>query len=240
MKSKYFSKSLLVSFLFAAIPFAPVSGTVSPVPAVTDQATRLANLQSRGAAEITRRVTNLGDAQTRLGASSKLTAADMTALQGQLSAELTALTALKTKLAADTDLATARIDVASIVTDYRVYALMLPKTRLIATADDCAVVDNKLNTLEVTLQAKTEAEKAAGKDISVLQASLDDLKSKTLDAANKTSGITAQLLAITPDQYDASHEVLSPFHQTLLAAQIDLKTARDDATSVVADLASIK
>ena len=240
MRFKYFSRQVLAGFLFTAIPFASVSGTVSPAPTADDQATHLSNLQTRGATEIDRRITNLGAALTKLTATTKLTPSDKTALQGQINTELTALASLKTKLAADTDLATARVDVQSIVSDYRVYVLMLPKTRMVATTDRFGEVEDKLVTIDATLQAKVDAAKAAGKDTTTMQASLDDLKAKTADATSKTSGITPQLLAIAPTDYNANHAVLLTFNQTLLAAQVDLKAARDDATSVAGVLTANK
>src|SRR5690242_1308632 len=115
----------------AALPLTVTA--VTPTPAASAQ--HLTNLQTRGAAEITRRLTSLQAALTKLAAATKLTDADKTTLTAQVNAEITSLTALKTKLAADPNLTTARTDVQSIVTDYRVYALMLPKARMTASAD---------------------------------------------------------------------------------------------------------
>jgi hypothetical protein len=236
MKFKYISRSMLAAVFFTAIPFASVSGVVSPAPPVNDQSVRMGHLQTRGSAEITRRISNLGDALTKLNATSKLSATDKAALVGQVNLELTALANLKTKLVSDTDLASARVDVASIVGDYRVYVLMLPKTRMIASSDQTSIVEDKLGAINATLQAKLDTMKTAGKDTTVMQASLDDLKSKTADATTKTTGMSAQLLVLTPAQYDANHALLQPFHQSLEAAQVDLKAARDDASSVAASL----
>jgi hypothetical protein len=240
MRYRYFSRSILVSFLFTAIPFASVSGVATPAATASDQTVHLSNLQTRGAAEIDRRITNLSNALTKLTASTKLTPADKTALQGQINTELTGLAALKGKLAADTDVATAHVDVQAIVNDYRVYVLMLPKTRLIATIDRFIDVEDKLTSIDSTLQTKVNADRAAGKDTASMQASLDDLKSKIADATSKTDGMTAQLLALVPTDYNADHAILLTFHQSLIAAQTDVKTARDDATSVASALSANK
>ncbi len=249
MKRRTFTRTAVAAFLFAAIPLSAANGitaspTVSSLTAAA-QATRLANLKTRGTAEIDRRLANLNAALTKLTAGAKqtndgLVATPKTAFTKQIQDEITALTALKTKLAADADLATARVDVQSIVTDYRVYVLMLPKARMTASADRFAVVEAKLAALDATLQTKVNAQKAAGHDVTAMQASLDDLKAKTADATSKTSTLAAQLLAIQPTDYNANHAVLVTYRAALATAQTDVKAARDDAKSVIDALAAAK
>jgi len=238
MKRRILARTMLAALLFAAIPISAVDGVAATTPAPSSlsaqaQTTRLHNLQTRGTAEIDRRVSNLNSALAKLGASTKLKTADKSALTQQVQTEVASLTALENKLVADTDLATARTDVQSIVTDYRVYVLMLPKVRLVASTDRFDVVEDKLATLNDTLQTKVNAAKSAGKDVTALQSSLDDMKAKTADATSKTSTLVAQLLALQPTDYNANHAVLLTYRTSLTAALADVKAARDDAKSVI-------
>jgi chromosome segregation ATPase len=236
MKSRTLLRATLAAFLLAAMPVA----TVTAVTATTTTAQRLANLKTKGAAEIDRRIANLSAALEKLTAGTKLTAADKATLTKQIQDEVTGLTALKTKLAADTDLAMTRTDVQSIVTEYRVYALMLPKARMAASADRFTVVEDKLTALHDELQTKVDAAKTAGKDTTAMQASLDDMKAKIASAKTKSGSLVTQLLALQPTDYNANHTVLAGYRDSLKGAHTDLKTARDDAKSVIDALKSAK
>ncbi len=231
MKSRTFSRTMLAATLFAAIPFASVAATLTPA-----QSTALTHLQTRGAAEISRRITNLNAALTKLNASTKLTGADKTSLATQINNELTSLGALQTKLAADTDLATARTDVQSIVTDYRVYVLMLPKARLAASADRFAEVEDQLTTLATKLQTKIDTAKTAGKDTAAMQTTLNDLTAQVASAKTITDGLVAKLLALQPADYNTNPSILATYRQSLTTAHTDLKAARTDATTIITGL----
>jgi len=237
MNTKVLSRTLAAAVLIAALPLATATAVaVTPGSALgAAQAQRLTNLKTKGAAEIDRRLANLNAAQAKLQAATTLTAANKTTLQQQVQAEITGLTNLKTKLAADTDLATARADVASIVADYRVYALMLPKARLVASGDRLSVVVNKLTDLSGQLQTKIDARAAAGQDVTALRASLADLNAKKADAVKQIVGLT-NLLALQPSDYNANHALLLTYRDGLRTAQTDLKAARDDAKSIIGAL----
>lgn len=224
-------KAAFAGILLAAIPVASTSATVSPVPtpvAAATTAQHLANLKAKGTTEIDRRLANLNSALTKLAASNSLSAADKAALTKTVNDEIAGLTALKTKLAAETVIATARTEVASVVADYRVYALLLPKTRMVASADRFDVVETKLTDLHDKLAAKatTDAEKAK----------LTDMAAKVADAKTKSSGLVAQLMALQPTDYNANHAVLVNYRASLKVAQTDLQAARDDAKAVIDQL----
>jgi hypothetical protein len=241
MRLNIVSRSALIAVLFTAIPLSSATGVASKSesPSAT-QAARLTNLKTRGTAEIERRLASLTAARTTLNAGTRLTQADKNTLVAEVAGEITALTALSTKLGADTDLAVARTDVQSIVTDYRVYALILPKARLAAAADRFVLVEDQLTQLQAKLQAKTDAAKTAGKDTTVMEASISDMAAKIANSKTITDGFVAQLLALHPTDYNASHALLASYRESLVAARTDLKTARDDAKSIVAVLKAVK
>ena len=243
MRSSILTRIALAALLFAAIPlstaYAVAATPLVASPLTTSQATHLANLKTHGTTEIDRRISNLNAALLKLNATTKLTASDKTTLTTAINTEISSLNALKTKLTADTDLTTARADVQSIVNDYRVYVLLLPKTRLVASADRFTAVEGQLTQLVAKLQAKVGAAKAAGQNVTAMQTSLTDLKSKTADAQEKSTSTIAPLLALQPTDYNQDHAVLVNYRNTLMAAHDDVMAARDDAKSVIQALKGV-
>src|ERR1700683_2187458 len=170
----HLARPAAAAVLLAAFPLATIAvSTSSPTPSATAtpaaEPTRLATLKPRGDAEINRRITNLTAALAKVQAVTALTASDKSTLVSQIQTEVSGLNALKSKLDADTTLAAARTDVQSIVADYRVYVLMLPKARLAAAFDSLAVVQTKLTALETQLQTAINNAKAAGKNVTAMQ-----------------------------------------------------------------------
>lgn len=240
MRLRTLVKNTIAAILIAMLPLPIASAATSPAAAAAAQAQKIANLQTKGAAEIDRRVANLSAALEKLGASTKLSLADKASLTAQVQSELTGLASLKAKLAADTTLTAARADVASIVTEYRVYVLMLPKARLAAAADRFAIVEDKLTSLNAKLTAAVDQQKTAGKDVSALEAKLSDMKSQTAAATSATQGLVAKLIALQPTDYNTSHAVLVTYRESLKTAQTDAVAARDDAKSVIDGLKALK
>jgi len=205
-----------------------------------DQAAHLQVLKTHGDAEITRRLTSLNAAVTAVGKTTKLTASDKTTLTSQLQAEISGLTALKTKLDAETTLDGARADVQSIFDDYRVFALMLPKVRLIVVDDNFLAVGDAFNTLALNLGSKINTAKAAGKDVTSVQATLTDMEAKLGDAHTKYFGLADKIINLSPSDYNANHALLGTDRDALTAARADFKSARADATLIIAGLKSLK
>ncbi len=265
LRSRRLPELALISVLIAASPLASTAATGGPVqakstptpspastvapdatpnpPAITSlsataQAQRLSTLKARGDAEITRRLTNLNSALSAVQFTTTLTSSDKSALVSQIQTEISGLSALKTKLDADTTLAEARTDVQSIVTDYRVYALMLPKARLAAAFDRLATVNAKLTTLETQLQTAIGSARSAGRDVTGMQASLSDMQAKITAITALSSDQVAELIALQPSDYNTDHTVLVGYRTTLATGQTDAKAAVADATSIIQSLSA--
>lgn len=237
MKRAYLGRGLMIALCLSAVPLSVAAVTTAPV---VTQNIHITNLKTKGAAEIDRRLTNLSAASAQLDTAQKLSADNKAALAKQIQDEVTGLTALKTKLAADTTLATARADVASIVTDYRVYVLMLPKTRLITAADRLTVAQDNLAVLQSQLASRVNAAKSNGKDVSALQAELSDMQTNISDATAQLTGLTDKLLAVQPSDYNTSHAALSTYRQAEAAALKAVQTARADAQKIADGLKALK
>ncbi|HSX00984.1 MAG TPA: hypothetical protein VLF67_01965 [Candidatus Saccharimonas sp.] len=216
--------ALALGLTIAAAPLSQVAASTTTVA--------LNNLKTKGAAEIDRRLTALNSVLTiTIGAKT---------LTDQIQAEITSLTALKTKLAADTKLSTARTDVQSIVTEYRVYALMLPKVRLINLSDRFDGIGRKFVELHDKLQTKVADAKSAGHDVAALQTALDDMKAKLDAAAAVYAGVADKVLALQPTDYNSDHAVLLQYRENYADARTDYKAAHDDAKTVIDGLKALK
>lgn len=234
MRRLKFARAALAAVFAAALPLTPALSATTLAPTVGSQA--LSHLQTKGKAEIDRRTKNLQQALDKLSQSNTINATDKAALSRQVNDEISGLTALETKLSADTTASAARSDVQSIIGDYRVYVLMLPKVRMIAAADRFTVVAGKLTSLHDKLQARVNSLNLSSAAASQLSAKLADMKAKIDDAKSKFGGLTGQLLALQPTDYNSNHALLETFRTAMATAHSDLKAARDDAKSVISAL----
>ena len=230
--------ALLVVVLVAGS--APVNATtVHPIytqPTDSKDQQRLDNLKKSADREITRRLTTLGTLTSQVAAMVRLNATDKAALTSQISGEITDLTALKAKIDSDTDLATARTDAAAIVTDYRVYALIVPKVHLLRTADIQLTNEDKLSTFATKLQTRIDAAKANGKNVTAIQATLNDMNTQTASARTITQSADQALRALQPGDYNSNHSVLSNIMSQLRNAHQDIEMANKDAHQIVGAL----
>ena len=124
---------------------------------------RLSNIKTKGDAEINRRLAALGTLSTKISNATKLTSADKSTLLGEVTAEISGLTALKAKLDAETTVSAAAADVQNMVTEYRVYALIVPKIQFVRMADNQQVVQSKLTALATKLQTRIQPPKPRAK-----------------------------------------------------------------------------
>jgi hypothetical protein len=231
------------------IPQAPslpatTHGTTDTTGSTTDTKTaleqqHLTNLQTRGDAQIQMRLATLNKLFGLITEDKHLATASRTSLSDEVTTELTGLKALQTKLDAETTSTAALIDVQSIFTEFRVYALVDPKVRLVRTADDQAAVETKLTALATKLEARINAAQAAGKKVTTLQGSLTDLKTKLAASTAISSPIGAKVIALLPSDYNADHTILSGNADQLKTAHTDNVAAFNDAQSIITGLKSL-
>jgi hypothetical protein len=215
------------------------ASTTGTAGASAAQTTRLNNIISRGNAEITRRINSLNEVSAKISNAPHLTSTNKSLLSNEVTTEIAGLTALKTKLDADTQVSTAVTDAQGIVTDYRVYALILPKIWLIRWADDQIATETKLTSLATKLQTRITAAQTAGKNVTSLTASLADMNKQISNAQTISTGIESSVINLQPTDYNTNHAALDGDSTQLKTAQTDIKTAVSDATSIVNGLKAL-
>lgn len=194
--------------------------------AVTDK--RVTNLQTRGAAEIDRRLTSLNSWLGRINANPNLSPTAKTNLAGTIQAEVTSLTALKAKIEADTELVTLRADVKSITDSYRVYALVLPQTALTVTANRVEMTAAKMATISAQLETELE-----GNTSKPAQTALTSLKAKVASALAAATKVQTAVLALVPQGYPGNRSTLTTSRNQLQTAIRDLRNARTDIKTIM-------
>ncbi|HVW23207.1 MAG TPA: hypothetical protein VHB51_01855 [Candidatus Saccharimonadales bacterium] len=227
------TSGLLVGSL--ALSFAPAYAVTRPAAASANanSTTRLQRIISRGDKEIERRLKTLNRLSSKVPSGSKLSDADKSNLTAAVQAEITDLTNLKTKLDADTDVNTAASDALSIITEYRVYALIVPKIQLVRAADAQQVAEAKLTVLAGKLQTSLSTAQSKGQDISTEQALLTDMNAKIAAAQAISSQVGSTVLGFQPNDRNSNPSLLSGYRDQLQTAQADIRVASNDAQSII-------
>ncbi len=203
---------------------------------------RLARLHDRGQQELDRRIAALTALSTRLGTMKHLSDANKSALINTVAAQITTLSDLKTKLAADTDLTLVLADVQSITKSYRIFALVIPQGHITAAAD--RVIDIAGAMSDTVAKLQTRITDAGGGDAG-LASSLADLNAKLADAKTQAQAAIAEVAPLVPDNGDktimaANTQALKDARMKVKAAVADLKAARADAKKIVATIKILK
>lgn len=203
------------------------------------QQQHLATIINKGDQEIARRLTSLNTVSGKISTTTKLSASDQSYLESEVQTTTSGLTALKTKLDADTTVSSAAMDAKSIYSNYRVYALLLPKVWLVKTADDQQIVEGKLTTLAQKLQTRINSDKTAGKDVTSLQNQLNNMTTQTNNAQAISSAMEAKVLTLQPTDFNSDHTNLSGDSAQLKTARTDNVTAFSDAKSIVSAIKNL-
>jgi hypothetical protein len=210
----------------------------SPTTASGAGDARLGDIQTRANAAIARRIATLDADATRIASATHLTATDRQALANVVASDKSGLQALQTKIDSDTTTRQAIDDARTIVSTFRVYALVEPQVHLAIAADRLMAVTQEFSSVEARLQARIDAAKARGASVDAAQAALDDLKSNVTNAAGAVGPVPSEVTALQPAGYPGNRTTLVSAREALETARKDLKAALVDARTVVRDLES--
>jgi hypothetical protein len=162
-------------------------------------ANELQNIISKADTLIVNRLDSLNTLLNRVQNDTRLTASEKSSQTAEIQQDVSSLTALKAKIDADTDVATARTDAKSIITNYYIYAVFEPKVRLLITLNNLLTTTGYIQALVPQLQNLINTLKAQGKDTSQIQPLLDDISSQlqTINTTLATDITTVQNISTT-------------------------------------------
>jgi hypothetical protein len=182
---------------------------------------------------IDNRLQRLTTLQNLVNASQHVTSDHRSTLTSQLSSASSGLTALKSKIAGDTDPTTLRSDCRSIVDDYHIYVLVSPKVREVLVADLETDIAARLNTIAAKIQTRIDDAKTKGKDETTAQSDLDQMKAQVASAQSAVGGVASSVIGLLASDWPGAHDTLAAGRQSLRTGRDDLRTARNDGWNAV-------
>lgn len=225
---------------------AALPGVAAAASASTTVRTKaMQNAVDRADREMDRRITQLTDLNARIQAMQKVTDAFKASLENNVQTQISALNALKVKIDGDADADTLKADVKALAPSYRIFALVMPQSRIAAAADREVTIATMMSQIGAKLQARLTAAQSAGADVSALSTVLSDLSAKLQDAGAKAQGAVSTTATLVPDAGDktkmaANVAALKAGRTQLQAGQQDLVAARKDIQTIVDGLKKLK
>lgn len=205
---------------------------------------RIEKGKERATKEIDRRIQRLTDLSTRVQGMKRVSDTVKASTAASVQAEVASLTALKAKIAADTDIETLKADIQSITKSYRIFMLIIPQGRITVAADKIHTAAGTLTELGAKLQARIDAAASAGADVAPLTASLTDMKAQIAKASAQADAAVSAVASLTPDmgdkaKMDANNAALKDARAKLKAGHAALVASRASARSIVQGLKSL-
>ena len=202
----------------------------------TERPTDLETARRRCLAAVDKRLTDLGNAADRLAAARHVTDAHEADLAAILDRTAAGLEALIPDINAAADMATLKTTCRSMFVDFRVYALVLPRTRLVVAADVAVAGAGKLDNVADRLESAIERAAADGHDTAEAEDKLAEMRDEIDSARDAAASVPGSIMGLTPADWNADHEVLTPARRALRSARTDLRDARRLAGEVKAGL----
>ena len=212
-------------------PRRPVS-TVSPTAPSDSTRRDIDDVRARCLAAIDVRLPALAGARAGVASNRHVTDDHQSALTADIDDTAGRLRVLGDAIKADTDLAALRDHCRSIFEDNRVFALVLPRARLVVGADTATDAAATLRDVAGKLAAAIDRAEAAGQDVTQAKMDLNAMKAAISSGMAAAGAVPGAVLGLTPADWNADHEVLAPVRQSLRSARADLKVARDLAQKI--------
>jgi hypothetical protein len=220
---------------------APSERTRPPVsertrPTVSERTRDPEKMKARCQEAIDKRLTALETASGRLAQARHVTHEHEATLSGIIDGTSASLGVLAGEIAADTQAEALKAHCRSIFEDHRVFALVLPRTRLVVASDTAVAGAGRLDRAADRIEQAIAKAEAAGQDVTQAKADLEAMRVEIDSARSSAAGVPDGILGLTPADWNADHGVLTPAREALRSARADLKAARDLARGIVAGL----
>jgi len=175
----------------AALAFAPgaASAEPTPPPPPSSDAPTLAGAQAEVTAKIDLRLQVLGSLTERVPASRWTTDAHKAALLAIYAHDTDGLTALKAHVAADTTLDEVAADRTSMITDYRIFSIVMPQTAIVIRADRLAAI--AAGTATAATRATRRTNRRADRYLKATAVDLTKAAGEAAAAADAALAVTA-------------------------------------------------
>lgn len=198
----------------------------------TKKGTNLTSAKSKAYQAINRRLAELNRLLQRIQNNQRLSSDDKASISSNIQSAIDGLTTLKSKIDSDNDLAALKSDVKQIISRYKVYDVIIPKTQLLITIDNLESVTTKIAAFTPKIQDFMNTLKSEGKDVTQLQSLLDDVNGRLTAINNQLSSDKTLVLGVTISTSNPK----SSFTQV----RKDLATVRQNLAQVRHDFARMR
>jgi hypothetical protein len=221
--------------LQAQSPNATTSPSITTTP--TAKNTKAVDkLKAKADKEIDRRVTQLQKLITKMSKTAKLDSTTKTTLTNEITAEIANLQALKTALAAETDLTKVRDQIKSLTNSYKAYAFYVPRLHILTTIDTMLGTVTKLTAAATTLEAQIATAKTAGTVTEKATVALTAMQEQTAIAKKQLEATQQTVLALAISGYPENKNTLKEAKKQLDTAHKAIQAARKEATTIKTEL----
>jgi hypothetical protein len=190
-----------------------------------------AGIKAQAAIDITARVNDLHGAIAKVNAAKGL-GSSQASLVSYIGTDIAPLQQLNQTIEADSTVQQAAHDFGTMFSDYRVYVLVLPASRIAAEADHATTTTIP----KLTADAATAQSRVTPANQATLQPLIDDLNGQISTATNATNGLAATVLAFTPAQWNENNALLAASKASDQAAAGTLQRGRADVKQIAQDL----
>ena len=220
-----------------------MAGVVTPLAGFTNVSTSVCAATDTqcvitfGNARIAERqtaLTNLNSRVSEMYSDGRITSADNSTLVGDISSNESGLTSLKGQLDSASDAATARADVKLIYTQYRIFAVVLPRDYHELWLDMLIHTDTRLASSESVIQ---DAINGAPAGVQAQANTLfTDYKSQVSTAQAQTQAAQPIIAQLTPASFNANP---TAYKTTFGSFKTDIQTAHTATKQAISDLHQI-
>lgn len=205
------------------------SGQINPSSEGTttdiDRVSNLETLKKKGANLIKHRLDALNKLARKVTAS-KLTDAQKAQLLSDITANVNGLNELGVKIAAGNDVVAVRALVKSIITDFRIFAVAIPRVSGLMNVWLSLANIEQVTVSLAEAQIKIDALKVKGVDTSKMEALMIEIKTNFGIAKTKLEAAAATLTVIKPADYPSSSETFRRVRTLIREAQKQVTKAR--------------
>jgi len=172
----------------AALAFAPTAASAEPTPPPAGTPT-LAGAQAELTAKIDLRLRVLGALTETVPTNRWASGAHKAALLAIYAHDTEGLTALKAHVAADTTLDEVAADASSMITDYRIFSIVMPQTAIVIRADRLAAI--AAGTATAATRATRRTNRRADRYLKATAVDLTKAAGEAAAAADAALAVTA-------------------------------------------------
>jgi hypothetical protein len=173
------------------------------------------------------RIVKLGLLDAEVAASLSLSAAHRTSLNDLLAATRSGIGAIDASLAGETDLGALLSQCQRLETEHLVFSLRTPQVQNVIGADTVVTRSRSVKTESGTLAPLIDAAEVVGNPHVTRMRELSAAVVPLADGARAgVTGVSNALVAVTPADWLANRDILTPFQDKNRVARADLETAK--------------